>query len=158
MGVSAAVTQHPRIASPKRNSSANAAVIVHRPTNTPRATSSGLDWPYTRNPREKKLAASAVREVTEELRAQMLAGVGNSTELRDWVGTLVRPFTDHLTALGNPSWHARFAAQAMADPTYRQVVTKHALGSTVLVQAIGGINRCLPDLPKRVRFEQTVMA
>ncbi len=88
----------------------------------------------------------------------MLAGVGSSTELRDWVGTLVRPLTDHLTALGNPSWYARFAAQAMADPTYRQVVTKDALGSTVLVQAIDGINRCLPDLPKRVRFERMVMA
>jgi AcrR family transcriptional regulator len=94
----------------------------------------------------------------EKLRVQMLAGIECSTELRDWVGTLVRPLTDHLTALGNPSWYARFAAQAMADPTYRQVVTKDALGSTVLVQAIGGINRCLPDLPKRVRFERMVMA
>ncbi len=83
----------------------------------------------------------------EELRAQMLAGVATSTELRDWVGILVRPLTAHLTALGNPSWYARFAAQAMADPTYRQVVTKDALGSTVLVRAIDGINRCLPDLP-----------
>ena len=35
-----------------------------RQTNTPHATSSGLDWPYTPKPREKKLAASAVREVT----------------------------------------------------------------------------------------------
>jgi AcrR family transcriptional regulator len=94
----------------------------------------------------------------EELRGQMLAGIGDSTELRDWVDTLVRPLTDHLAALGNPSWYARFAAQAMADPTYRQVVTKDALASPMLVQAIDGINRCLPDLPKRVRFERTVMA
>ena len=74
------------------------------------------------------------------------------------MGTLVRPLTDHLAALGNPSWYARFAAQAMADPTYRQVVTKDALGSPVLVQTIDGINRCLPDLPKRVRSERMVMA
>jgi Tetracyclin repressor-like, C-terminal domain len=94
----------------------------------------------------------------EELRAEMLASIGNSTALRDWVGTLVRPLTDHLAALGNPSWYARFAAQAMADPTYRQVVTKDALASPVLVQAIDGINRCLPDLTKRVRFERMVMA
>jgi AcrR family transcriptional regulator len=94
----------------------------------------------------------------EELREQMLAGIGNSSELRDWVGTLVHPLTDHLAALGNPSWYARFAAQAMADPTYRQVVTKDALGSPMLVRAIDGINRCLPDLPKRVRFERMVMA
>ena len=76
----------------------------------------------------------------EELRAQMLADIGDSTELRDWVGTLVRPLTDHLAVLGNPSWYARFAAQAMADPAYRQMVTKDALASPLLVRAIDGIN------------------
>jgi AcrR family transcriptional regulator len=94
----------------------------------------------------------------EALRGQMLADIGDSNELRDWVGALVCPLTNHLAALGNPSWYARFAAQAMADPTYRQVVTKDALASPLLVQTIGGINRCLPDLPRRVRFERMVMA
>jgi AcrR family transcriptional regulator len=97
------------------------------------------------------------REPIEELRARMLADIGDSAELRDWVGTLVRPLTDHLTALGTPSWYARFAAQAMADPTYRHVVTKDALTSPMLVQTIDGINRCLPELPKRVRSERIVM-
>ena len=94
----------------------------------------------------------------EELRGRMLAEIAGSTELRDWVGTLVLPLTDHLAALGNPSWYARFAAQAMADPTYRQVVTKDALTSPELVAAITGINQCLPDLPKRVRSQRLVMA
>lgn len=94
----------------------------------------------------------------EDLRAQMLSGITASAGLRDWVGTLVRPLTDHLTTLGIPSWYARFAAQAMAGPTYRHVVTNDALGSTTLVQTIEGINRCLPDLPERVRFERMVMA
>src|SRR5271167_4130255 len=67
------------------------------------------------------------REPIERLRAQMLIDIGDSTELRDWVGTLVRPLTDHLAALGAPSWYARFAAQAMADPAYRHIVTKDAL-------------------------------
>ncbi|ORV33461.1 TetR family transcriptional regulator [Mycobacterium conspicuum] len=98
------------------------------------------------------------REPIEELRGRMLADIGDSTELRDWVGTLVRPLTDHLAALGTPSWYARFAAQAMADPTYRQVVTKDALASPRLVQTIDGINRCLPNLPRRVRSERGVMA
>jgi AcrR family transcriptional regulator len=98
------------------------------------------------------------RTPIEELRGQMVADVGGSTELRDWVAALVCPLTNHLAALGNPSWYARFAAQAMADPTYRQVVTKDALASPLLGQAIEGINRCLPDLPKRVRFERMVMA
>jgi hypothetical protein len=74
------------------------------------------------------------------------------------VSVLVLPLTDHLATLGNPSWYARFAAQAMADPNYRQVVTKDALASPELVAAIKGINQCLPDLPKRVRSQRIVMA
>src|ERR1700751_2497297 len=57
----------------------------------------------------------------EQLRTTMLIDVGDSPELRDWVGTLVRPLTEHLAARGTPSWYARFAAQAMADPAYRHV-------------------------------------
>jgi AcrR family transcriptional regulator len=98
------------------------------------------------------------REPIERLRAQMLIDIGDSSELRDWVGTLVRPLSDHLAALGTPSWYARFAAQAMADPAYRHVVTKDALASPLLAQTVDGINRCLPDLPKRVRAERGVMA
>lgn len=97
------------------------------------------------------------REPIEELRAQMLGAIDESTDLRDWVGALVRPLTDHLHALGTPSWYARFAAQAMADPACRHVVTKDALTSPLLVRTIDGINRCLPDLPKRVRSERMVM-
>jgi AcrR family transcriptional regulator len=98
------------------------------------------------------------RAPIEDLRADTLTAIGESSELRDWVGALVRPLTGHLEALGNPSWYARFAAQAMADPAYRQVVTADALSSPVLVKTIDGINRCLPELPKRVRFERIVMA
>ncbi|MBW0017177.1 MAG: TetR family transcriptional regulator [Mycobacterium sp.] len=94
----------------------------------------------------------------EQLRAQMLADIGDSTDLRDWVGALVRPLTDHLAALGVPGCYARFAAQAMADPVYRHIVTKDALTSPRLVQTIEGITRCLPDLPQRVRSERIVMA
>ena len=89
---------------------------------------------------------------------RLLVEIGDSTELRDWVGTLVRPLTDHLAALGTPSWYARFAAQAMADPAYRHIVTKDALASPLLAQTVDGINRCLPNLPKRVRSERGVMA
>jgi AcrR family transcriptional regulator len=98
------------------------------------------------------------RAPIEELRGQMLDRIAGSTELRDWVGTLVCPLTDHLAAIGNPSWYARFAAQAMADPNYRHVVTKDALTSPQLVQAMKGINHCIPDLPKRVRAQRIAMA
>ena len=77
--------------------------------------------------------------------------------LRDWVGTLVLPLTDHLAALGNPAVRAVRRA-GDGGPTYRQVVTKDALTSPELVAAINGINQCLPDLPKRVRSQRLVMA
>jgi AcrR family transcriptional regulator len=98
------------------------------------------------------------RAPIEALRTRMLADIGDSAVLHDWVACLVRPLTDHLEELGNPSWYARFAAQAMADPTYRDVVTKDALASPQLLQTINGINGCLANLPKRVRFERIVMA
>ena len=94
----------------------------------------------------------------EKLREQRVADVGASAELRDWVSCLVLPLTDHLTALGNPTWYARFAAQVMADPAYYKTVTRDALALPALVQVIDGINRCLPDLPADVRTERIMMA
>jgi len=93
----------------------------------------------------------------EKLREQRVAEIGDSTELRDWVCCLVLPLTDHLTALGNPTWYARFAAQVMADPAYHKTVTRDALALPALVEVIEGINRCLPDLPGDVRIERNIM-
>jgi hypothetical protein len=73
------------------------------------------------------------------------------------VSCLVRPLTDHLADLGNPTWYARFAAQAMTDPAYHGFVVKDALSSSSLVEVVDGINRCLPDLPRRVCSERIVM-
>ncbi len=94
----------------------------------------------------------------DELREQMVARMTESTDLREWVACLVCPLTEHLAELGNPSWYARFAAQAMADPAYHNIVTKDALASPSLVQVIKGINRCLPDLPNHVHTERNIMA
>ena len=93
----------------------------------------------------------------EKLREQRVAELGDSTELRDWVCCLVLPLTDHLTALGNPTWYARFAAQVMADPAYQKTVTRDALALPALVKVLEGINRCLPDLPGDVRVERNIM-
>ena len=105
------------------------------------------------------------REPIEELREQMVfelsTETGPGTGMRDWVGCLVRPLTEHLAALGcdgSPTWYARFAAQAMTDPAYYNIVVKDALSSPSLVQVIDGINRCLPDLPTDVRYERNIMA
>jgi AcrR family transcriptional regulator len=101
------------------------------------------------------------RGPVEELREQMVADLvasGDSGELRGWAACLVRPLTDHLAALGNPSWYARFAAQAMTDPAYYNVVVKGALSSPSLVQVVEGFNHCLPNVPADVRYERNIMA
>ena len=104
------------------------------------------------------------RGPVEELREQMVAELeksGGSPGLRDWVACLVRPLTDHLESLGSdgsPTWYARFAAQAMTDPAYYNIVVKGALSSPSLVQVVEGFNRCLPDLPADVHYERNVMA
>ncbi|MBH0779642.1 TetR/AcrR family transcriptional regulator [Nocardia bovistercoris] len=93
----------------------------------------------------------------DEVRVALFAETADSTELRDWVALLVRPLTDHLEALGNPSWYARFAAQAMADPVFRQIVTTDALASPLLGRTLDGIMGCLPKLDRDVRYRHTVM-
>jgi AcrR family transcriptional regulator len=101
------------------------------------------------------------RGPVEELREQLVADLldsGGKAELRDWVACLVRPLTDHLADLGNPTWYARFAAQAMTDPAYYNIVVKGALSSRSLVQVVDGVNRCLPNLPADVHFERNIMA
>ncbi|NVN48696.1 Transcriptional regulator, AcrR family [Mycolicibacterium hippocampi] len=93
----------------------------------------------------------------EELRERRIADIGDSTQMRDWVAALVCPLTDHLAALGNPTWYARFAAQVMTDPAYHNIVVKDALSSPSLVRVLDGINTCLPDLPVDVRIERNIM-
>lgn len=94
----------------------------------------------------------------ERLREQRLADLRDTGDLRDWVGCLVLPMTDHLAALGNPTWYARFAAQVMADPAYIKTVAADALALPALATVIEGINRRLPELPDDVRAERTIMA
>jgi AcrR family transcriptional regulator len=98
-----------------------------------------------------------VEELRDQMVAELLKAPGSVT-MRDWVACLVRPLTDHLEALGNPTWYARFAAQAMTDPAYYNIVVKGALSSPSLVQVVDGINSCLPDLPVEVRSERNIMA
>jgi AcrR family transcriptional regulator len=105
------------------------------------------------------------RGPVEQLRERMVGELlepgpqnGQAVGMRDWVACLVRPLTDHLDELGNPTWYARFAAQAMTDPAYYNIVVKGALSSPSLVQVVDGFNRCLPDLPAEVHFERNIMA
>jgi AcrR family transcriptional regulator len=93
----------------------------------------------------------------EALRGQMIAGIGGSADLRDWVACLVQPLTDHLGAIGKPSWYARFAAQALTDPTYQRVIVKHGFESPTLHHIVEQIGRALPMLPAEVHAERSIM-
>lgn len=94
----------------------------------------------------------------EEIRARLLAAIGDSTDVRDWVDCLVRPVPEHLAELGSPTWFARFCAQVMTDPALQQIMVEETLSSPSLREIIEGFNRCLPDLPADVRAERGAMA
>jgi AcrR family transcriptional regulator len=98
-------------------------------------------------------------EQTERIRTRMMAGIGDSTDLRDWVACLVRPFTAHLESLGTPTWYARFTAQVIADPTLNEIMIEESLTTAPSLREFeGGLTRCLPDLPTNVHLERTAMA
>ena len=87
----------------------------------------------------------------------MVAETGESPQLRDWIACMVCSLTEHLDQLGNPTWYARFAAQALADPAYQKLVVKDALSSPSLLLVVEGITSCLPDLPMTVVTERNIM-
>jgi AcrR family transcriptional regulator len=93
----------------------------------------------------------------DQIRARLLAEHEGSDRLRDWVLITVRPLTEHLAALGIPSWYARFAAQLMTDPALRDIMTADALHSPATQAAAAGIARTMPELPDAVRAERAEM-
>jgi AcrR family transcriptional regulator len=97
-------------------------------------------------------------EPIERLRLGMLADADAFTGLRDWVACLVRPTAEHLGAVGNPTWFARFSVQVMADPVLREIMIDEALTSPALQQVLIGLNGCLPELAPDVRAERWDMA
>lgn len=93
---------------------------------------------------------------TERRRAELVAAATGSARARDWVACIVRPVTDHLEALGSPSWCARFGAAVMADPAMRPVMAAES-ASPSLRTALDGLRACLPDLPADVIAERNDM-
>ncbi|MEV0902222.1 TetR family transcriptional regulator [Actinoplanes sp. NPDC049802] len=95
---------------------------------------------------------------TEEIRERLLDRHGGSDALRDWVTCVVRPFTDHLATLGNPSWYARFAAQLMTEPNLRRLAAVEVGAAPTLHAVLDGLHRRLPHLTPAVRQERDDMA
>jgi AcrR family transcriptional regulator len=94
----------------------------------------------------------------ERLCQQLVDAAGASCEVRDWVECLVLPFAQHLTALGNPTWYARFSAQLMPDPAHRDIASEESLASSSVLQIMEGLNRSLPGMPPEVHVERNAMA
>ncbi|MDQ7803575.1 TetR family transcriptional regulator [Amycolatopsis sp. A133] len=104
-----------------------------------------------------ELVRAIVRKHTgpiERLRRHRLGGVGGHSPLRDWLGCLVYPTTEHLAELGAPTWFARFAAQVTTEPSLRTVIIEETLTSPSLVRTVSGLYRCLPGLPAEARAER----
>ena len=97
-------------------------------------------------------------EQIEAVRARRVAATEGSTELREWVACMVRPLTEHLDALGSPTWYARFNAQVTADPALYEAVVPDPSASPSLRTLTAGLNACLPDLPPEVKADRGVMA
>jgi AcrR family transcriptional regulator len=94
----------------------------------------------------------------EQMRVTMVADALGSTDVRDWVACLVRPFTGHLADLGSPTWYARFCVQVTSDPALHEIMIEQALTSASLQMLLVGLHQCLPGLPPSVRVERSVMA
>jgi AcrR family transcriptional regulator len=94
----------------------------------------------------------------EEIRQRMVAEVGDSTDIRDWLGCLVLPVAEHLAAVDSPTWFARFGAQMMTDPAFRSFMVEESQSSPSLVRILHKMDQCLPDLPADVRAERGDMA
>lgn len=97
-------------------------------------------------------------EPIEQLRDRMVAEVGDSDQVRDWVACMVRPHAQHLAELGVPTWFGRFGAQVITDPVYRDIMAEEALSSPSLLRTMDGLNACLVDVPTAVRLERHDMA
>ncbi|HWS34698.1 MAG TPA: TetR/AcrR family transcriptional regulator [Actinoplanes sp.] len=92
------------------------------------------------------------------IRLRLLDEFGGGDDVRDWVVCVVRPITEHLAGLGNPSWYARFAAQLIAEPNLRALTEAEVGGLPSLQSVFRGLDRVLPELSPEVRRERDDMA
>lgn len=83
--------------------------------------------------------------------------IDGSDDARDWISCWVLPVVGHLESLGAPTWHARFGAQALAEPAFREIVREEALADPTLDRILDGLNRCVPPLPADVRVARNSM-
>ncbi|MEU4560496.1 helix-turn-helix domain-containing protein [Actinoplanes sp. NPDC023936] len=94
----------------------------------------------------------------EEIRRGLFERHRDSAELRDVVTCVVCPYTEHLAALGAPSWYARFAAQVITEPGLRQLAGDVLRDAPVLFAVSETLHRLLPHLTPEACREREEMA
>lgn len=104
--------------------------------------------------------ADLVRDITRRFtsdvecsRVAMLAEMDGSAGVREWLGCLVHPWTDHFAGRGT-TYFARLCAQAMTDSTLRAIMVEEACLSPTLQRTREALTRCLPGVPEDVAAER----
>jgi AcrR family transcriptional regulator len=90
-------------------------------------------------------------------RTTLLAALEPPVDLRAWLAIVVRPITDHLEALGTPSFYARFVAQATSSPTLGPLLHDETVAASTMHAPFREVMRMLAGLPKHVLEERTDM-
>lgn len=93
----------------------------------------------------------------ETNRERLLAGIGDSPGVRDWVACVVRPMTDHLATQSGVTWWARLVAQIMTDPSLYVAELDETMASDSRQRIDDGLRRSTPDLPDEVAYERERM-
>ena len=102
------------------------------------------------------LVAAIVRRFTvgvEASRARLLAEMDSSAGLRDLLGCLLYPWTDHFAQRGT-TYFARLCAHAMADPTLKTVITEEARLSPTLRDTCDALKDRLPPMPEEIAAQR----
>jgi AcrR family transcriptional regulator len=96
-------------------------------------------------------------ELIELRRAELIADLPADAGVHDWVECLIRPLTEHLAALGAPSWYARFALQLSTDPALSRLAAEERLESPSMRRIARGLRPWLAALPGEVREQRLEM-
>lgn len=95
------------------------------------------------------ISRSHAEPIGERMR-RMISLFGESTDPRDHVACLVRPYTDHLAELGTPSWCARFAAQTTTDPACCDERFFDATLTPLVRRAFDAMWAAIPPIPEEI--------
>ncbi|AOS64507.1 TetR/AcrR family transcriptional regulator [Actinoalloteichus hymeniacidonis] len=108
----------------------------------------------------RAISRAHVEPITRRSR-ELFDETRGSSDPGEYLGCLVRPYTEHLASLGTPSWYARFAAQLATDPAYVGVVLWAPELAALLEDAHHAMSAHVPDLPSeltRLRYQTARLA